>query len=129
MSLWLRAWAPALAWGALIYWASAQPTVPVDLQGGRDKVAHFGAYAVLGAALGHVRARLHLPLPLLVLVGWLFALSDEVHQGFVPGRSAELADWVADALGVLAGLFSFNLWRDRDGAGPRARGAWSRSDT
>jgi VanZ family protein len=28
---------------------------------------------------------------------------DEIHQSFVPGRDANVWDWVADTLGALAG--------------------------
>ena len=119
MSRWLRAWAPALLWAALIWLASDRPTVPVDLGGGRDKVAHFAAYAVLGAALGHVRHRTGLPLPVAAGLGSLYALSDELHQRRVPGRDAEFADWVADALGLLAGLYGHHRWLRRRSAGRR----------
>ena len=112
MRRWLGAWGPALAWAALIFAFSARPTVPVDLSGGRDKVAHFGAYFVFGALLARSPAA---PAPLLAL-GWLYAASDEVHQRFVPGRSADAADWAADALGVAAGLFVY-----RRAAGRKAR--------
>ncbi len=35
------------------------------------------------------------------LLGALYAASDELHQLFVPYRVADLADWIADVLGVL----------------------------
>jgi VanZ family protein len=125
VSRWLRAWAPALGWAALIYLVSDQPTIPVDLSDGRDKLAHFAAYSVLGLALGHARVHTGLPIPLLAAIGYLFALSDELHQSFVPGRSAEFGDWVADSLGVLAGLFLHHHWRGRR---LRARGRPRDSD-
>lgn len=31
----------------------------------------------------------------------LYGLSDEIHQQFVPGRSADVLDWFADILGAL----------------------------
>jgi VanZ family protein len=30
-----------------------------------------------------------------------YALSDEIHQRFVPGRSCEFLDFVADSLGIV----------------------------
>jgi VanZ family protein len=42
-----------------------------------------------------------------VALGVAYGASDEVHQAFVPGRSADPADWAADALGVLAGTFAY----------------------
>jgi VanZ family protein len=123
---WLRAWGPALVCAALIFYASSRSTVPVSLGGGKDKLAHFAAYSVFGLALGYARARTGLPFAVAALVGFLYALSDELHQSFVPGRAAEFGDWVADALGVLAGLAAFHLWRRRRSA---SRGRESAAET
>ncbi|CAN5674842.1 VanZ family protein [soil metagenome] len=122
MSHWLRGWGPALVCAALIFFASSRPTLPVALDSGTDKLAHFGAYAVLGFALGHARAAFGLSPAVATLIGGLYALSDEVHQSFVPGRSPDFGDWVADALGILAGLFAHHLWRHRKRPGHGGRG-------
>lgn len=111
MSRWLRAWVPFLLWAALIFLVSSRPTIPVALDRGLDKVAHFGAYTLGGLALGHARRHTGLPLALAAALGGVYALSDEYHQSMVPGRAAEFADWVADALGVLFGLFIHHSWR------------------
>ena len=42
-----------------------------------------------------------------VLLTWLYALSDEFHQRYVPGRSAHWRDIFFDWLGALAGVW---LW-------------------
>jgi VanZ family protein len=74
-----------------------------------DKAAHFAAYALLGALLaravagavwaGYTRTS--------VWKAWtfatLYAVSDELHQTFVPGRTASLGDGLADSIGALAG--------------------------
>ena len=76
------------------------------------KAAHFSVYALLGLLLaaavsvtfsaGAVR-RLLLPF----LIGALWAVSDEIHQSFVPGRSCELRDMAIDSLGALLGVLLF----------------------
>ncbi len=38
------------------------------------------------------------------LFGTLYAVSDEIHQFFVPGRSCEIRDVCIDSLGVLTGI-------------------------
>ena len=50
----------------------------------------------------------------------LYAVSDELHQGFVSGRSTELLDVVIDSAGVLFGILVMGLlfylrrkWEDR----------------
>lgn len=37
-------------------------------------------------------------------IGTLYAISDEVHQYFVPGRSCEVVDVLIDSIGVLLGV-------------------------
>jgi VanZ family protein len=108
----VRPWLPALAWAAVIFALSSRSTVPVDLELGLDKVAHFGAYALLGAFLARGQLSAGLPALAVALIGWAYAASDEWHQSFVPGRSPDLLDWVADAAGVAAGL-AFYHWARR----------------
>ena len=66
-----------------------------------DKVAHFGAYGILGITAyvawpkSPVKA---------VAVCVAYGLSDEIHQMFVPGRSCDPWDWLADSLGALVAV-------------------------
>jgi VanZ family protein len=39
-----------------------------------------------------------------------FGVSDEVHQSFTPGRSMEIADWVADTLGATVAVLAYTRW-------------------
>jgi VanZ family protein len=67
---------------------------------GWDKVAHFSTFALITALLWHGTAG---DAPLAVLAGVVaFAGLDEVHQMFMPGRAAELADFLADAAAAAA---------------------------
>ena len=48
----------------------------------------------------------------LILLGvFLFSISDEIHQSFVPGRTASLMDIGLNALGILLGLGAFAALR------------------
>ncbi len=118
----VRAWAPAVAWAAAIFAASSRPALPVDLVHGMDKLAHFLTYAVLGLALGFGQRRSGWPWAAALALGLLYGASDELHQGFVPGRTSDVADWVADALGTAAGLVCFHRWR-RGRPAPSGRAA------
>ena len=104
-------WLPALAWMAVIFWLSSGP--PPTIPGGieiPDKVAHFAAYAVLGGLLWWAAAPLGPAAAgaLAIVGGALYGASDELHQLFAPGRTADLVDWLADlgglAIGVLIAL-------------------------
>ena len=100
----LAAWLPVVAWAALIFAMSSIPDLGTGL-GGWDlvlrKLAHAAEYAVLGALL--VRAvRREVPAAAL---GIAYALTDEIHQAFVPGRQGRPLDVLIDAAGVLLGVF------------------------
>jgi VanZ family protein len=44
---------------------------------------------------------------LVILISMLFALSDEIHQLFVPGRAFQVVDLLIDLLGVLCGVYLY----------------------
>jgi VanZ family protein len=43
----------------------------------------------------------------LLLMTMAFALSDEIHQLFVPGRAFQVIDLIIDFLGILFGVFLY----------------------
>ena len=96
-----------------IVWLSLSPTLTPDKFGLWDKFAHVAAYTVLAglAALG-LRRRLHRGLTAAALVALAGIL--EFAQTYVPGRSADLADFLAGVLGITLGfLLVFLLQRIR----------------
>jgi VanZ family protein len=85
------------------------------------KVGHMVGYAGLGTALlygfeqaGKIAGQ---TASLLTLgVTWVYALSDELHQSFVPGRSADLRDVVIDvgaAALMVAVVEGLRFWRKK----------------
>jgi VanZ family protein len=50
------------------------------------------------------------------VVGSAYGLTDEVHQAFVPNRSADPRDWLADTAGALAGAIVVVAFLRRRGA-------------
>ncbi|MBD5133154.1 MAG: VanZ family protein [Clostridiales bacterium] len=78
------------------------------------KLAHFGLYFLLGVGLtGLVQGRWKAPTVLIViLLGGLFAASDEFHQRFSQGRSPSGWDVLLDTCGVAAGwgVFQGQKW-------------------
>lgn len=93
-------------WAGLLFLSSSIPDLggPDWLPFG-DKAAHGVAYAVMGAALawGWNRSGRRLDHVWLLGAGLLYGLGDEWHQMYVPGRSPDPADWVADAAGLVIG--------------------------
>lgn len=108
----LFAWAPAAAYMALIWTVSSieTPTFPVSMFPFRDKGVHTIEYAVLAVLVAHACVRTFEGFPrwrvavAAVLLTVLWGLLDELHQAFVPGRSADVLDLVADTLGALGGV-------------------------
>jgi VanZ family protein len=80
------------------------------------KGAHFTEYMILGGflvpAVKEWMAANTTPVPAAReritawLAGTLYAVTDEIHQSFVPGRSCELRDMGIDSCGVLAAYWS-----------------------
>ncbi len=105
------AWLPAAAYMGLIWAVSSleAPTFPTASFPLRDKGVHAVEYGVLGFLLAHAclrtfrdRASARVAM-FAVLSGVLWGVLDEIHQAFVPGRSADLLDLVADSVGVAIG--------------------------
>jgi VanZ family protein len=74
-----------------------------------DKLLHFGAYGVMAVLFyrtylaGWPQAGQRTLIWASAISAALFGLSDEIHQYFVPQRSADPLDWIADALGGALG--------------------------
>lgn len=73
------------------------------------KLAHFSVYTVLGmltynAFRGYEKLSLRLNLLFSALLCLLYAISDEFHQSFVPGRSCQLRDVLIDFSGAVFGI-------------------------
>ena len=76
------------------------------------KTAHFTAYA-LGGILAYCTYNSYKKIKLedlkyIVIFMILYAISDEIHQYFVPGRSAEIRDVLIDVLGANIGILLIN---------------------
>lgn len=116
-----RAWWWVLAWAAVIEWLVLWPSPPQVSEPfsfiGLDKLVHGGMFAVQ-AMLAVValrrdgRARWSAVAIAAVGVAAFGALT-EVEQHFVPTRSMEFGDFVADALGAMGGALALALWAPR----------------
>ncbi len=121
-------WLPPVAWMAAIFFLSAQPHIPGPPQPLLDlllkKSGHFLGYGVLAVllrrAFGRGRAAVigggagdsrspagRRPAQVgaaALLVTVCYAISDEFHQSFIPGRNSSPVDVMIDTAGALAGL-------------------------
>lgn len=79
---------------ALLFYLGAQPLAAGLFPAPWDKLAHFAVYGTLTALLQLGTASTQ-TWRVLVLVGIIGGL-DEWHQMYIPGRAAELGDWLTD---------------------------------
>ena len=128
--LWL--WGPVACYMALIFALSSMSAPPSPMPSS-DKVEHFVAYGGLGALA--LRATTGGTLAGLsrgaAAAAWgiaaVYGITDEYHQSFVPERSSDAADALADAAGAATSVLGFLAFgiiarsRRPTGASPRRR--------
>ena|SRR5436190_6568916 len=106
-------WLPPLLYMLLIFYLSSEPApLPELTRRVWDKALHFPEYLVLafllarafrGEGLAPVRAALFA-----LLLASAYGASDELHQSFVPERTADIFDWIADTSGAAAAAAAFS---------------------
>lgn len=117
-------WATVLGWMGLIFYFSQQPSVPQSAitlpilrllpEWTLQWVYHGTVFAILGA-LVYVSVRLSFSLSwhivaitaFVIAVG--YGVTDEWHQSFVSGRSADVADIGRDAIGAFSAVVFAHL--------------------
>jgi VanZ family protein len=110
---------------ALIFGLSSVSHVP-NLPGGlNDKTGHLLLYSGLGFLVTRALTRGASRLSFWIVLGTValvaaYGLSDETHQLFVPMRTFDLKDLLADAVGAACGTGAYGLWGI---IGPGSRGS------
>ncbi|MGC8876262.1 VanZ family protein [Thermus sp.] len=104
----------ALLWMGALWWLSDRPAPGAGLPHPWDKLAHFLAYALLGALWRRGLSRFALAF----LLSALYGVVDEWHQSFVPGREAFGLDLVADFLGAYLGARGAGRWEAQEASRP-----------
>jgi VanZ family protein len=93
-----------VAWVVLTFFLTSfpNPRVPLPFRFA-DKAAHLVIYAVMGLLCAFWRRESGVSAGRAILSALFFTAVvgavDEVHQVWIPGRSAEFFDWAMDALG------------------------------
>lgn len=106
--LWV--WGPVAVQALAIFYLSSLPDLGPIPGGVNDKTGHFLGYGILAALLLRAFAGARLGGVTwhrgvwTILLSSLYGASDEFHQSFVPGRSPDPADWVADTVGAIGAV-------------------------
>ena len=124
-------WLPAILWAVFIFVASSISD-PLSLLPGAIgpnietakflgillddlvyAVSHILIYTVLAYLLSRALLQEQLYLSefaFIFSIAMLYALSDEIHQHFVPGRGFQLLDLLMDAIGAILGIVIFQIF-------------------
>ncbi len=99
---------PLIIYWLILFILTSLPSSKSITIGVSDKIEHFGAYALLSGILYlnlYFQKKFELlnkyPATFTILIASFYGLLDELHQLFVPGRSAEFLDWFADTSGAI----------------------------
>jgi VanZ family protein len=118
----LGRWLPLLLWMAIIFAVSHTPKQDIPAFGTWDmlikKGSHFLAYFILALlahwAIAHPGRQPWGRYIWVWLIAVAYAISDEYHQTFIPGRNGNMSDVVIDSLGALTALLVlayYEKWR------------------
>lgn len=78
------------------------------------KIAHITLYTLGGIliynAINIVKAEVKNKKKIIIsfFIGLTYAITDEIHQIFVPGRAAQITDILIDSLGIIIGIVIIN---------------------
>lgn len=96
---------PALLWMSLIFYLSSRSTAGVGYTGFERfllfKTLHIIEYAILAILIYYPIRRYNTT----IIYSYLYAVTDEIHQNFTPGRGPKLTDTLFDLIGILVGIY------------------------
>jgi len=87
----------------------------------QDKLLHFIVFGILAFLIARSFSMTKYPLLNRLYYFWgitistFYGMSDEVHQYFVPGRSSNVSDLIADLLGSVTFIIVFYFWEKHFG--------------
>ena len=83
------------------------------IEPGIRKLAHFSIYTLVGFLLMNLfftyKISINKKIIISLILGFVYACSDEIHQTFVAGRSGEARDVLIDTSGVFIGILISTL--------------------
>ncbi len=107
-----RAWLAGIAlvlYCGFIFFLSSLPASSISSYPFSDKAKHFFLYLGLGFIFSYFLKNLKWDISWFAICtaalffSFIYGLSDEIHQLFVPGRTFDLIDLIADSVGGISG--------------------------
>ena len=117
MRIFLKYWLPVLTWAGFIFIISSLPKEDIhSILYGQDILFHIFEYTLLALLLnrafknsGFLSLYKSKRLFWVILISLIYAMSDEFHQQFVPGRLCSIGDFVVDGFGVVLGSLIYQM--------------------
>ena len=109
-------WGGVALYCGLIFFLSAQQNLSLPDIPSADKGAHLLEYSGLGWVCAYAWRHEHPGLPIFATLVFsttfasVYGASDEWHQAYVPGRSSDWRDWLADTCGGFIGGALYIFW-------------------
>ncbi len=104
-------WVPVFLYALLIFLLSSRPYAKsLSVFPGSDKIVHIVEYSILGFLLcralkfSFISMNNFWIMSVSIAVSALYGISDEIHQFFVPYRTADALDAIADFGGSFLGV-------------------------
>lgn len=109
--IWL-VYVPLTIYWVMLFTATSIPVERLPSLGLSDKINHLIAFFLLAILLyltliyqRKSRFLYEKAAIATIIICMLYGAIDEIHQLFIPGRFAEILDWVADGSGAILGVF------------------------
>lgn len=93
----------------LVILASSRSVVAGPEISNIDKVAHFSVYGLIATLVCRIRPGWRSAFAAVCIVS-AFGATDEWHQAYVPGRSPDWRDWIADTSGAALAVTLYTGW-------------------
>ena len=76
------------------------------------KLAHFGEYFILGVLMSSALNTHSKNIFIGIALCFIYAITDEIHQLFIPGRSGQILDVCIDTLGSITSIIIFYIFKN-----------------
>lgn len=110
-------WRLPVVWAVLIellvIWPHPPELPPALDVVGLDKFVHAGLFGILAVLLARALVQEARPAWIALAASAAYGMFTELEQHFIPSRSMELGDFLADAAGAALGLVAFTVWAQR----------------
>jgi len=125
ISSFIRYQFPAILWAAIILLSMSLPAqyIPKVKIFGYDKIAHIGVFFVFGILIyrsiinwKHKPGSILISLMFMLFFVMVFGCVSELYQHFIPGRTPDIFDFIADSIGGLMAfpvLLIYNFYKSK----------------